>query len=242
MNFQRLTLIIMTGLAYNSHTRYSSFVFSEVQTSKLFTSSISFDRIAGTDEAGAGALAGPVSAAAVILREEYDWTFLRDSKALTPQKRCDYSAVIEQNAVSYCVVFVSHLEIDRVNILNARMIAMKHALQMLTPRPLLALIDGNRIPYGLTINARALVDGDSFVPQISAASILAKVARDELMARLSNEFCCYGFDKHFGYPTALHKDRLIEHGYCKIHRKTYAPIIEASNASHKSNTNVSKLL
>lgn len=199
-------------------------MFVNATSGDLFIRDYDTAVIAGADEAGAGALAGPVSAAAVILTTDYDWSFLRDSKVISRDKRCEYSSEIKEHALSYAVVFVSHTVVDRINILNARLLAMQTALMMLKPTPHLALIDGNKTPKGLPFDVKAVIKGDRIVKPISAASILAKVERDGLMTRFSLEFMDYGFEKHFGYPTSFHKGQLENIGYCKIHRKSYTPV------------------
>jgi ribonuclease HII len=216
-------------------------VAKEYLSGGLFDDNYDISIVAGADEAGVGALAGPVAAAAVILTTGFDWSFLRDSKVLTPDKRLKYSSIIKEHALSYAIAFISHKTIDRINILNARLLAMKSALLMLKFVPQLAFIDGNRIPNGLPFKATAIVDGDSYINQISAASIIAKVERDDLMTRLSYDFKGYGFEKHFGYSTAFHKERMKELGCCKIHRKTYAPVRESINPRQEANKSVHDL-
>jgi len=188
-----------------------------------------FDRtarvIAGADEAGAGALAGPVVAGAVVLGKGRDWSFLRDSKVLSPLARSRYSEIIRRDAVDWALALVSHYTIDRINILNARMLAMKIALANLGSQIDLALIDGNRVPAGsFTFPLEFVVGGDRLIPEISAASILAKTARDAWMTRAAIKYPEYGFEKHFGYATPGHKAILVECGPCRIHRLTYEPV------------------
>lgn len=185
--------------------------------------------VAGADEAGAGALAGPVVAAAVILGKTIDWGFLRDSKVLSPSKRVEFATIIQRNAIAWALAFVSHHTIDKINILNARLLAMRKALELLACPIDLALIDGNRVPCGrFAFPVESVVDGDSIVPEISAASILAKTARDAWMTRAAKMFIGYGFEAHFGYATRFHKERLAEYGPCPIHRVTFAPVREVS--------------
>jgi len=183
--------------------------------------------IAGVDEAGAGALAGPVAAGAVILGRDRDWSFLRDSKTLTSRKRREFASEILKYAKACATAFVPHSVIDDINILNARLLAMKIAVIMLSKPPDIALFDGNRIPADSPAGSHAIIGGDNLVPEISAASILAKVARDEYMGRVAEEYKDYGFELHFGYATKVHKDALEKHGPCAIHRKTYAPVRES---------------
>ena len=180
--------------------------------------------IAGADEAGAGALAGPVVAAAVILGNGTDWTGLKDSKLLSPAERERLYDEITDNAKCWAVSFVPHTVIDKINILEARLLAMKNALAMLGVTPESALIDGNREVAGLPFPVSAIVDGDALVPEISAASIVAKVCRDRYMSRIAGEYPDYGFESHFGYGTPFHKQCIERHGPCEIHRKTFAPV------------------
>lgn len=184
----------------------------------------SFKLVAGADEAGAGALAGPVVAAAVVLGNGKDWSALKDSKVLSPAQRDRLYDEITLNAVSWAVSFVPHTVIDKINILEARLMAMKNAIEMLGVNPDCALIDGNREVAGLAMPVTAIVDGDNLVPEISAASIIAKVSRDRYMARMADEYPEYGFDMHFGYGTPAHKECIERCGPCEIHRKTFAPV------------------
>ncbi len=178
---------------------------------------------AGVDEAGRGPLAGPVVVAAVILPENYDLDMLDDSKRLTALKREQLVPQIERQATAFAVVFVEIEEIDRVNILQATMNGMQRAVENLKPAPHRALIDGNRAPP-LSCEVRTVVGGDALIASISAASVLAKVYRDRLMLSMHNLYPEYGFDRHKGYPTALHLERLKALGPCPIHRKSFAPV------------------
>lgn len=179
--------------------------------------------ICGVDEAGRGPLAGPVYAAAVILDPERPIAGLADSKKLSPGKRERLAVQIRSNALAWAVAEATVEEIDRLNILQATMLAMSRAVSALSPQPLEALIDGNRCPK-LTIAARAIIRGDATVAEISAASILAKTARDAEMSRLHEVFPQYGFDRHFGYGTAMHLAALRVHGPSACHRCTFAPV------------------
>lgn len=181
---------------------------------------------AGVDEAGRGPLAGPVVVAAVILPACYELQFLDDSKRLTARKREQLAPQIEAQAIAFAVEFVEPEEIDRVNILQATMLGMQRAVENLSPAPLRALIDGNRAPK-LSCEVQTLIGGDGLIPSISAASVLAKVYRDRLMLRLHLQYPLYGFDRHKGYPTALHLERLAEHGPCAVHRQSFAPVRKA---------------
>ena len=181
---------------------------------------------AGVDEAGRGPLAGPVVVAAVILPASYQLESLDDSKRLTALKRERLAPQIERQAISFAVEFVEVDEIDRVNILQATMNGMQRAVENLTPAPQRALIDGNRAPP-LSCEVRTVVGGDALIASISAASVLAKVYRDRLMLSMHNLYPDYGFDRHKGYPTAFHLERLKALGPCPIHRKSFAPVRKA---------------
>lgn len=179
--------------------------------------------ICGVDEAGRGPLAGPVMAAAVILDPAHPIVGLRDSKKLSEAKRDQLAIEIKQYALAWAVAECSEQEIDELNILQATMLAMRRAVEALSITPTLALIDGNRCPV-MAVRSEAIVKGDDKVIAISAASILAKTARDHRLAKLHLEYPQYGLDQHKGYPTALHLARLREHGVSAIHRKSYAPV------------------
>jgi ribonuclease HII len=181
---------------------------------------------AGVDEAGRGPLAGPVVVAAVILPENYALDALDDSKRLSAKRREQLAPQIEAQAVSFAVEFVEVDEIDRVNILQATLNGMQRAVESLEPTPRLALIDGNRAPR-LSCEVKTVIGGDRLIASISAASILAKVYRDHLMLSMHDLYPAYGFDRHKGYPTAHHLDRLRVHGPCPIHRKSFAPVRRA---------------
>ncbi len=177
----------------------------------------------GADEAGRGPIAGPVFAAAVILDPDHPIAGLKDSKKLSEHRRDELALEIKQYARAWAIAECSIEEIDELNILHASMLAMKRAIESLAIRPELALIDGNRCPK-LAIAAKAIVKGDDKVPAISAASILAKTARDAVMLDLHRQYPEYGFDRHKGYPTAYHLEQLSIHGVSPVHRKTYAPV------------------
>jgi ribonuclease HII len=180
-------------------------------------------RICGVDEAGRGPLAGPVVAAAVILDAQRPIDGLRDSKQLSPGRRDELAAQIRGRAIAWAIASASVPEIDRLNILQASLLAMKRAIEALDPVADAALVDGNRLP-SLAIRARAVIGGDTLEPAISAASILAKQHRDRLMAELDLAFPGYGFAEHAGYPTPSHLRRLRELGPCPIHRRSFAPV------------------
>jgi ribonuclease HII len=181
---------------------------------------------AGVDEAGRGPLAGPVVVAAVILPENYALDALDDSKRLSAKRREQLVPQIEAQAISFAVEFVEADEIDRVNILQATLNGMRRAVEKLEPAPRLAMIDGNRAP-NLSCEVKTVIGGDRLIASISAASILAKVYRDRLMLSMHDQYPAYGFDRHKGYPTAHHLDRLKVLGPCPIHRKSFAPVRRA---------------
>lgn len=176
--------------------------------------------IAGTDEAGRGPLAGPVYAAAVILPEGLVIEGLNDSKKITEKKREALFEVICREAISYGIAYATPAEIDDLNILNASQLAMRRAVAMLTPSPDMVLVDGN-VAREFPMDTKTVVKGDSLSMSIAAASILAKVSRDRVMAELAKEYPQYQLDKHKGYPTPLHMNLVREYGPSPIHRKTF---------------------
>ena len=176
--------------------------------------------ICGVDEAGRGPLAGPVCAAAVILPRDLQIPGLTDSKKLTDKKRRELFPVIQEQAVAYGICLASEQEIDEINILQATFLAMRRALDQLSVRPDLALIDGNReTDFGLPV--KTVVKGDSLSANIAAASILAKVTRDNIMIQLSEQYPDYGFEIHKGYGTKAHYAALTEHGASPVHRRSF---------------------
>jgi ribonuclease HII len=181
------------------------------------------DIVCGVDEAGRGPLAGPVFAAAVILDPRRPIEGLRDSKKLTAERRNELAPQIKQYALAWAIAECSHEEIDAINILQASMLAMKRAVDALAIMPTIALIDGNRSPL-MTIRCVPIVEGDDKVHAISAASILAKTARDAALVSLHQVYPEYGFDQHKGYGTKLHLERLRAHGACAVHRRSFAPV------------------
>jgi len=181
--------------------------------------------IAGVDEAGRGPLAGPVVAAAVILDEKNPIRGLADSKTLTALRREKLFDEIRAKALCCSIAEASVEEIDRLNILQATMLAMRRAVEGLRLKPAKVLIDGNRIPV-MDVLAEAIVKGDSLIPAISAASILAKVSRDRWCAELDLAYPQYGFAGHKGYGTVEHLAALREHGACPQHRKTFSPVAQ----------------
>ena len=179
-------------------------------------------RIAGCDEAGRGPLAGDVVAAAVILGSSIQ-DGLNDSKKLTERKRERLFAEIKASALAWSIGRASVEEIDRLNILNASLLAMKRAVESLSPLPAHVLVDGNKLP-AWQFSAEAIVGGDGSVPCISAASVLAKVTRDREMVQLDEEYPGYGLAKHKGYPTAQHLNALARLGVTPIHRRSFSPV------------------
>ena len=179
--------------------------------------------ICGVDEAGRGPLAGPVVAAAVILDPTNPIVGLNDSKKLSAKRREALAVEIRAKALAWFVAEASVEEIDRVNILQASMLAMQRAVAGLMVKPERALIDGNRCPV-LPCPSEAIIGGDGKVASIAAASILAKTVRDAGMLELHRYYPQYGFDRHMGYPTAVHVEALREHGVSPIHRRSYGPV------------------
>lgn len=182
--------------------------------------------ICGVDEAGRGPLAGPVSAAAVILDDANPIEGLADSKKLTEKQRDQLAPVIRERALAWAVAYAEVEEIDQLNILQATLLAMKRAVLALPIPPHQVLVDGLYCPQ-TGIPSQAIVKGDSKVAAISAASILAKTSRDELMLKLHERYPHYGFDGHKGYPTAAHLAALREHGISDVHRRSFRPVREA---------------
>ena len=178
------------------------------------------ETICGVDEAGAGPLAGRVYAAAVILPREWDAPYLNDSKKVTEKRRDVLYEKIIGDAVAWSVAWADEKEIDEINILNARMLAMDRAIKGLSFKPDLALIDGNR-SVGIDCPNETVVKGDGKSASIAAASILAKVSRDRYMLDMAKEYPQYALEKHKGYPTKLHYERLRAYGPCPIHRLTF---------------------
>ncbi len=182
-----------------------------------------FRLICGVDEAGRGPLAGPVCAAAVILDESNPIAGLNDSKKLSERKRDLLAPVIRERARAWSVAYASVEEIDELNILQATLLAMKRAVLALSVQPQLVLVDGLYCPQ-TGIRSEAIVKGDSKVAAISAASILAKTARDALMMQMHEHYPNYGFNLHKGYPTAAHMAALLEYGVSDVHRRSFKPV------------------
>ena len=182
--------------------------------------SLGLNVICGVDEAGRGPLAGPVCAAAVILPEHLQIPGLNDSKKLTDKKRRELFPVIQQQAIAYGIGLASEAEIDEINILQATFLAMRRALGQLTVLPEIALIDGNReTDFGLPV--KTVVKGDSLSANIAAASVLAKVTRDNIMVELAQQYPEYGFEIHKGYGTKAHYEALRTYGPSPIHRRSF---------------------
>lgn len=186
--------------------------------------------VAGVDEAGRGCLAGPVAAAAVVLPPwpSFPWLDLvRDSKELAPPLRAELARLIRRDALAAAVAFVSHRSIDAMGIHRASRLAMERAVRKLRPSPQFLLIDGLLRLEGTPLPQKAIVDGDCLSISIACASIIAKVARDELMARLDNLYAGYGLARHKGYPTPEHRAALARLGPSPIHRRSFSPVRQA---------------
>ena len=180
-----------------------------------------FAAVCGIDEAGCGPLAGPVYAAAVILNPDDPIEGLNDSKKLTEKKREALYPQIKERALAWAIASATAQEIDEINILQARLLAMRRAVEMLSIKPDQALVDGNRDPDIPDVSSLLIVGGDGKSASIAAASILAKVTRDHAMLELDKQYPQYLFAKHKGYPTKLHVEKLLEHGACPEHRQTF---------------------
>lgn len=179
-----------------------------------------YTAICGVDEAGRGPLAGPVCAGAVILPRGLEIPGLNDSKKLTDKKRRELYPIIKEQAIAWGIGFASHEEIDELNILQATYLAMSRAIQALEGKADFALIDGNRAKdFGIPL--KTVVKGDSLSASIAAASVLAKVARDDIMQEMAKEYPEYGFEVHKGYGTKQHYEALRQHGHCPIHRMSF---------------------
>ena len=179
--------------------------------------------IAGVDEVGRGSLIGPVYAAAVILNKSINKKLLKDSKSLTKVKREKLDRYIKKNSI-WAVGQASAKEIEKINILHASLLAMKRAILKLNKKPSLVLIDGNKLPNLKNYKLEYVIKGDQKIPSISAASIIAKVSRDNLMSKIDEEFPNYNWKKNKGYGTKEHRNALEIYGPCKYHRKSFSPI------------------
>ncbi len=187
--------------------------------------------IAGVDEVGRGPLAGPVIAAAVILDPAHPITGLADSKQLSEIRREQLAVEIRAHALAWALGRADVTEIDRINILQASLLAMRRAVEDLSIIPHRVLVDGKHCPSGLVCPCQALIKGDATVPAISAASILAKVARDAELRELHNHYPDYGFARHKGYPTVAHRQALHRFGPCPEHRRSFAPVAAVLQAA-----------
>ena len=181
---------------------------------------------AGTDEAGRGCLAGPVTAGAIILPEEFSNSILNDSKQLSELKRDRLRPILEKEAVSFSVCHVFEEEIDKINILNASILAMHRALDQLKEPPSFILVDGNRFKPYASISHQCIVKGDGKYMSIAAASVLAKTHRDAYMAKIHEEFPMYNWKKNKGYPTKEHREAIKKYGLTKYHRKSFRQLPE----------------
>ena len=179
-----------------------------------------YKSVCGVDEAGRGPLAGPVCAAAVILPEGVIIDGVNDSKKLSEKKRESLFDVIREQALSYSIAYATVDEIEEINILNGTMLAMRRAIDGLDIKADYAMIDGNKIPP-LDIDAECIVKGDAKSMSIACASILAKVSRDRLLYKYAEEYPMYGFDKHKGYGTKVHREAILKYGPCQYHRKSF---------------------
>lgn len=179
-----------------------------------------YKSVCGVDEAGRGPLAGPVCAAAVILPEGMIIDGVNDSKKLSEKKRESLFDVIREQALSYSIAYATVDEIEEINILNATMLAMRRAIDGLEIKADYAMIDGNKIPP-IDIDAECIVKGDAKSMSIACASILAKVSRDRLLYKYAEEYPMYGFDKHKGYGTKVHREAILKYGPCPYHRKSF---------------------
>ncbi|MGY4676824.1 ribonuclease HII [Pasteurella sp. P03HT] len=188
-----------------------------------FTYPTDVELIAGVDEVGRGPLVGAVVTAAVILDPNHPIVGLNDSKKLSEKKRLALAEEIKKKALAWSLGRAEPEEIDELNILHATMLAMKRAVENLKIQPHLVLVDGNRVP-DVTMPAQAIIKGDGLVPEISAASILAKVARDQEMVELDKHYPDYAFAQHKGYPTKLHLEKLAELGPLPQHRRSFSPV------------------
>ena len=192
-----------------------------------------FNRICGVDESGRGPLAGPVFAACVMLHPARPIQGLADSKTLSKQERDRLTLIIKEYSLAWAIGFASVKEIDRMNILQATLLAMKRAVKALSLVPTRVLVDGNQSPR-LSCPVTAIVRGDSLIPEISAASIIAKTARDAEMVALHRRFPYYGFDRHKGYSTEQHLEALRVHGVSVVHRRSFAPVRELMGEAVKT--------
>ena len=189
--------------------------------------------IAGVDEVGRGSLVGPVYAAAVILKKKIKRKFLKDSKSLSKSKRENLLKYIKKNSI-WAIGKASTKEIEKLNILNASLLAMKRAIKKLKKKPTLTLIDGNKLPEIKNYKLRAVIKGDQKIPSISAASIIAKVTRDKVITKLASKFKGYKWDQNYGYGTEQHLKAIKDLGITRHHRKTFSPINKVKQVSRRN--------
>ena len=190
--------------------------------------------IVGIDEAGRGPLAGRVYAAAVILDPKKIIIGLNDSKKLTSNQRQNFYDEIKSKSIAYGICYSTHDEIDKINILQATFLAMQRALEKIDSNYDIILVDGNQFPFASPLKGQSIIKGDTKIPEIMAASILAKVTRDNYMEEMDKKYPQYQFAKHKGYPTALHRELIIKHGPCPIHRKSFKRVREFVKFKEKS--------
>lgn len=190
------------------------------------------DLLCGVDEAGRGPLAGPVVAAAVIFKKDHPIEHVRDSKKLNEHQRNELEVKIKKEALCWAIGIASVEEIDSLNILQATFLAMKRAVEGLNPQPDFVLVDGNRLPRW-NYRSEPIIGGDDIIPEISAASILAKTYRDRLMLEYAKKYPQYGFEHHMGYGTKEHLEALEKFGVCEIHRKTFRPVTTVLTRSNR---------
>jgi ribonuclease HII len=190
---------------------------------------LGFQRVCGVDESGRGPLAGPVVAAAVILPYGFEPNGIADCKILTEAKRNEAYELIRSEAIDYAVGSASHLEIDKLNILQASYLAMRRAISRLSSPPDFLLVDGNHNVPDAGFLQHCLIDGDDRVLCIAAASVIAKVERDRIMREYHERFPDYGFNRHKGYPTLKHRQMIARHGPCEIHRRSFQLLPDGQN-------------
>jgi ribonuclease HII len=183
---------------------------------------------AGTDEAGRGCLAGPVFAAAVILPRDFDHPYLRDSKKMNRMQREECASLIKQQAISYAIKSIPPKKIDEINILNASILAMHKSIAALSIKPEFILVDGNRFKPFKKIPFECIIKGDDKYFSIAAASILAKVSRDNYMRRKARQYPFYSWESNKGYPTKAHRDSIASHGVTPLHRKSFRLLADMS--------------
>ncbi|MBZ9651401.1 ribonuclease HII [Psychroflexus montanilacus] len=189
----------------------------------------------GTDEAGRGCLAGPVTAAAVILPKDFHNTMLNDSKLLTSKKRELLEVILKEESLAFGISQVDMEIIDEINILNASILAMHQSIQQLSPQPELILVDGNKFKAYKKIQHQCIIKGDSKFLSIAAASILAKTARDAFMRKIDKEYPMYGWAQNKGYPTKAHRRAIQKYGITKYHRKSFKLLPEQMELKLKTN-------